>query len=407
MRIAFVDNLPVGGGLSRFSYMLCKNLLQEDRSVHIDYYVHQTNLIRTPELNTLGGNISVKLLEASRLPSFTKRVANKVAGKLGFTTQNGDVVMQEIENRVKGYDVAYFPSAHMMLRPNLTVPVTGTIHDFNWKYFFGREIFPSSFVEQMDGAVVNWMQSSPTACSSYDVVNEAKKLYPGISNYPDVVHLAPVAFSKDIEEQEAEKALASLGIDYPYIIFPGNFFPHKNHLNLFSAFSLLRQRKGYSNLKLILTGMHTDQIAFGIAERTGVQLVTKNSPNKYFDIRGLGYQPNHIIDALIKKARLLVSPSLYEAICTPGMDAWHFGTPTAISDIPPFREHEQVWGIRSAFFDPMDPLHIADTLEKYLNNYPAAQEDGIISRQNIAKYTWDKVAQGYLKLFQKAISTTA
>ncbi len=403
MKIAFVDNLPVGGGLSRFSYMLCNSLIQEDPSITVDYFVHETNIRNTPELRSMPARVSVKLLKSSLPPTLLKRIIRRIGRKLGATPAKGNDMIGEIEDRVKEYDVAYFPSAHMMKKPKLSIPVVGTIHDFNWKYFFGSQIFTRDFVEEMDLAVPEWITSGKTICSSHDVVAEAKKLYPGLPAYPEVVHIAPVAFSKNIEESEAEKILTDLNIDYPYIIFPGNFYPHKNHLNLYTAFFMLRQRKGFESLKLILTGINTDKVSFGIAGRTGVQLVTGNSPNQHYDIRGLGYQPNRVIDALIKKARLLVSASIYEAICTPGMDAWHFGTPTAISDIAPFREHEQVWGIRSAFFDPMNPEAIADTLEKYLNNYSLAKEDGLISQKNMSNYTWNITAKGYLDIFKKAI----
>jgi len=141
----------------------------------------------------------------------------------------------------------------------------------------------------------------------------------------------------------------------------------------------------------------------GIAERRGVRLMTKNSSAGEYDVIGMGYQPNEVIDALIRKAKLLVSPSIYEAICTPAMDAWNFGTPTAISDIPPFREHEKAWGIRSAFFDPMDPQNMADVMEKYLNNYEQALADGEISKKRMANYSWKQVSEGYMEVFLKAI----
>jgi glycosyltransferase involved in cell wall biosynthesis len=120
-------------------------------------------------------------------------------------------------------------------------------------------------------------------------------------------------------------------------------------------------------------------------------------------VLGMGYQKNEVIDALISKAKLLVSPSIYEAICTPAMDAWNFGTPTAISDIPPFREHEKVWGIRSAFFDPMNPANIADVLEKYLGEYDKAMDDARISRINMQKYGWKEVTSGYMAVFENAM----
>ncbi len=84
------------------------------------------------------------------------------------------------------------------------------------------------------------------------------------------------------------------------------------------------------------------------------------------------------------------------------MDAWNFGTPTAISDIPPFREHEKTWGIKSAFFDPMDPKHMAAVIAAYLQPGSSAVEDGKTSQRNMRNYTWKEVAAGYMTIFEKA-----
>jgi glycosyltransferase involved in cell wall biosynthesis len=404
MRLAFIDNLQVGGGLSRFSLLLCKALIDHDRQLQIDFFTHYDNLNRIPEVKELGSRVNVQVLNSTLPPPFAVGLLSKLSSKLGWTIKKQDPVLKEIESRVSGdYDLAYFPSAHMMPRPNLPIPIVGTIHDFNWKYFFGRQIFGTSFVETMDEEILKWMDMGATICSSFDVVDEARKLYPGAKGFPNVVHIAPVVVNTQIPEDKADAILRKLDITFPYLLFPGNFFPHKNHLNLFTAFSLLKKRKGFADYKLILTGLNSDQVGKGIAETRGVRLLTKNSDSDEYDVLGLGYQPNEVIDTLIQKAKLLVSPSIYEAICTPGMDAWNFGTPTAISDIPPFREHEKVWGIRSAFFNPMDPGNIADTLEEYLNRYSDAAEDGRISKANMAKYTWDKVAAGYLDIFKNAI----
>jgi glycosyltransferase involved in cell wall biosynthesis len=295
----------------------------------------------------------------------------------------------------------------MMKKPALSVPIVGTVHDFNWKYFFGQQIFPLPYVREMDVYIQDWLNNVNTVSSSHDVITELKKLYPATRKQPVVIPIAPVVFSHNVSSSESKEILSELGLDYPYIIFPGNFFPHKNHLNLFAAFSLLKKRKGFDMYKLVLTGVNSDQIPYAIAGRTGIQMVTENSPNREYDIRGLGYQSNKAIEVLIKNARLLISPSIYEAICTPAMDAWFLGTPTAISDIPPFREHEQVWGVKSAFFDPMNIENIADTLEAYLNDPERARADAEISRQAIAKYTWPMVAQKYLEVFHNSINEYA
>jgi len=405
MKIAFIDNLKVGGGLSRFSYMLCKKMLEYNEDLQIDYYAHEANILRTPELTTLSERLKIKVLYTTQtqVSTFTQRITSKILRKLNLLNETNNDTITEIEERVKDYDLAYFPVAHMMKKPNLDIPIVGTIHDFNWKYFFGSQIFSQAFVQEMDKEIIKWLTTTVTTCSSNDVITEAKKLYPGIIQYPEVIHLAPLVFSENTDEETAQKVLSDLKIDFPYIIFPGNFFPHKNHLNLFSAFSILTKKDKYKDLKLILTGFNSDQVPFGIAEKFGVQLLTQNSPNHYFNVMGLGYQPNYVIEVLIKKAKLLVSPSIYEAICTPGMDAWYFETPTAISNIAPFIEHEEIWGVKPAYFDPMDVNNIAEVIDNCLTDYSTAQSNAAISKKNISNYTWDIVANKYLSVFNKIV----
>jgi glycosyltransferase involved in cell wall biosynthesis len=405
MRLAFIDNLPVGGGLSRFSLLLCRNLIENYPSLVVDYFIHSDNLKHIPEIKSID-RVKVIVLASTCPANLATRVVQKVKTIVGASNQHPDRTIAEIESLVdRKYDIAYFPSAHMMRRPNISIPVVGTLHDFNWKYFFGRQIFSSSFVKMMDVEILKWMNLGLNICSSHDVVSEARKLYPAAGKFPRVVHIGPVVVNNETSEARAEELLKQLNIDFPYIIFPGNFFPHKNHLNLFTAFSLLKKRSGFASYKLLLTGLNSEQVRKGVAEYRGVRLLTENDDSSDFDVVGMGYQPNEVIDVLIKKARLLVSPSIYEAICTPGMDAWNFGTPTAISDIPPFREHEKVWNIRSAFFDPMNPENIADVIEQYLSDYEVAKEDGRVSRINMASYSWKQVAAGYMEVFKDSMSS--
>lgn len=404
MKLAFVDSLPVGGGLSRFSLLLCKSLIEQYPLLSIDYFIHHDNLKHIPEIKTIDKRVNVLLLNSTLPPTLLAKILKKVASKLGRDENGKDKVLEEIELRVgKQYDLAFFPAAHMLKRPYLPVPVVGTLHDFNWKYFFGRQIFPISFVEMMDSEIVNWMNNGLSICSSEDVVNEARLIFPGMKRYPQVVPIAPVVVNTMMSNDRADSILETLNIDFPYIIFPGNFFPHKNHLNLFTAFSILKTRHGFEDYKLVLTGMNSEQVQKAKVCYRGLRLLAEDTEITDFDVIGMGYQTNECIDALILKAKLLVSPSIYEAICTPAMDAWHFGTPTAISDIPPFREHERVWGIKSAFFDPMNPQNMADVIESYLLNYNKALEDAKVSKQKMAEYTWKNVADEYLKLFKKAV----
>ena len=403
MKIAFVDNLPVGGGLSRFSLKLCESLINNYKDLKIDYFIHENNLEQIPEIITLNERVVVKLLQTTKKRNKAISLLNRVANKVFRVAVIKNKTIKEIEQRVgKDYQLAYFPSAHMMEMPNLYIPIAGTIHDFNWRYFFGAEIFSNDFIIKMDKAIQQWLNKAACISSAQDVVNEAKKLYPTSKNYPAVIPIAQVVVSAKIEKSKAVEILQKLKINYPYIIFPGNFFPHKNHLNLFTAFYLLKQQPAFKSYKLILTGMGTDKIKKAVAEYRGIRKVLNDLDE--FDVIGMGYQSNESIDALIMNAALLVSPSIYEAICTPAMDAWSYATPTAISDIAPFREHEKAWGVKTAYFDPMNPHNIAETLAHCLMEIDKSKSNALISQKQLAMYTWDKIAISYMNVFIKAIN---
>ncbi len=401
MKIAFIDNLPVGGGLSRFSLKLCVNLIENFQDLEIDYFIHEGNLLQIPEINSLGKRVTVKILETTRQKNGILNFANKVTNKLFRYPLFSSNTIKEIEDNIgEQYKVAYFPCAHMMKMPALKIPIVGTIHDFNWRYFFGVEIFDNKFANMMDKEIQKWLDNAFCVSSSYDVVNEAKLMYPKSKNYPKVIPIAQVVVSEKIENNKADEILKNIGIDFPYIIFPGHFFPHKNHLNLFTGFYLLKQNPAFKDYKLVLTGVSTDKVKRAKATYRGIRKVLNDTED--YDIIGMGYQPNEIIDALIMKATLLVSPSIYEAICTPAMDAWSFGTPTAISDIPPFKEHESTWGIKSAFFDPMNPHHISEVLTNCLSNVDEIRTDAKVSQERLLNYGWDKIANAYMNVFIKA-----
>src|ERR1700742_3651680 len=130
MKLAFVDNLQVAGGLSRFSLLLCKGLIENYPSLTIDYFVHNDNLNHIPEIRNLHTRVSVKVLESTSPKSFPVRIAGKLLSKAIGSNAKRDKLLLEIERRVgTEYDLVYFPSAHMMKRPGIRIPVVGTLHD--------------------------------------------------------------------------------------------------------------------------------------------------------------------------------------------------------------------------------------------------------------------------------------
>ena len=403
MKIAYIDCLPVGGGLSRYSLGLCKNLLRFDKKMQIDYYIHADNVSKMKELFDQD-RLKVYLLR-STLPqnkyfSFFNKILNKVF-KWNFKKSIDKEISTLVDQR---YDVVYFPSAHMMSFPSLKVPIVSTMHDFNWKYFFGSKIFSDAFCDKMEQEIPKWLSNSHVITLSHATLNECKKLFPHVNSYPEVIPVGALTVYSDMTKESASQILKEKDIEFPYILYPANLFPHKNHLNLYTAFSILKRNPVYKDYKLLLTGAETDQIGFGKAEYRGILKVSSPAEDSCnYDVIGLGYTSNEFMDALIIGANLLISSSIYEEMCLPAMDAWMFGTPTVLSDIPPFREHEQILGIRSAYFDPMNPNDIANALHYCLSNIEELSLNAIVSKEKMKQYTWENVCRSYMNVFQKAI----
>jgi glycosyltransferase involved in cell wall biosynthesis len=109
------------------------------------------------------------------------------------------------------------------------------------------------------------------------------------------------------------------------------------------------------------------------------------------------------MDALIRCASAVVSSSLYEAGNGPGLDAWARGIPVAMSGIPPFVEHVEVQGVRAKIFDPRDPLDIAEKIGEILSDPERAREDAQESLRRIREVTWERTAEQYLSVFERAV----
>jgi hypothetical protein len=79
----------------------------------------------------------------------------------------------------------------------------------------------------------------------------------------------------------------------------------------------------------------------------------------------LGYVNAEKLSELMSSAKCLVFPSLYEGFGMPVVEALQVGTPVACSNSTSLPE---VGGGAAEYFDPMDPVEMADAIERAFNN---------------------------------------
>jgi glycosyltransferase involved in cell wall biosynthesis len=77
--------------------------------------------------------------------------------------------------------------------------------------------------------------------------------------------------------------------------------------------------------------------------------------------RHLGELPHHETMALMEKASIVVSPSLYEPFGLAALEAARAGAALVLGDIPTYRE---LWDDAALFADPRDPESFADAVNR-------------------------------------------
>lgn len=152
MKIAIVDPVGNHGGGSRFIRSLLPAIARVRPDFDLTFYGSSVAIHREgfrEEFEPAG--IKVKTLCASRLSqsSFIRnplikkgiRIAQErwlMNNKWLPTWLTGNVA-SELEDRIRGYDLVFFPWPFLMKFPRLNCPLVGVFHDFNYRYYFSGE----------------------------------------------------------------------------------------------------------------------------------------------------------------------------------------------------------------------------------------------------------------------------
>jgi glycosyltransferase involved in cell wall biosynthesis len=159
----------------------------------------------------------------------------------------------------------------------------------------------------------------------------------------------------------------------PFLLYPANRWPHKNHERLLQAFARVRRRR--PALRLVLTGAGHDR---GPAA-PGV------------DVRG--HVPLEELARLYRTAAALVFPSLYEGFGQPPLEAMACGCPVAASRAASLPE---VCGDAAAYFDPTSVDDIAEAVLGVLDAPGELVDRGL---ERARRFTWDACAREHERVY--------
>lgn len=412
MKIAVIDHVGNPGGGSRVLRALLPAMKRARPELDITFFGNPHSIKREglTLLEKSSGAFKIRCLSSTRLAgrdlfsirgsrhviSLFQRKLAKPLSSISYYLSGA--LHKELEHVIKGFDLAFFTWPFHLRCPDLKCPMAGIFHDFNFKYFFSGQTFAPWIADFLNREMPTWLSKATPIVSTNFMRGELQKFYPEFGDKTKVVPVAPTTTVSRVDQQKAVQIVRNhFKILKNYILCPTNISSHKNIGPLLSSFPILKQ-KGH-DIFLVFAGSGTEVIN-GRASSIGLEIDCVPQ-----DVLGLGYVTNEEIDSLIQCASIVVNPSLYEGGNVPGFDAWQRGVPVAMSNIPPFLEHMAVHNVYAEIFDPRSPEDIAEKMDYILSHPEESRARTEDSKRAINQFTWERTAEGYLKIFDEILSS--
>ena len=178
-----------------------------------------------------------------------------------------------------------------------------------------------------------------------------------------------------------------------FLLYPANFWAHKNHAMLLTAFGIYRARYPGSDLKIVCTGAPSDGRDFSIKASHRMNLVGA--------VLFPGYLDDGEFRVLLESCRALIFPSLYEGFGLPILEAMALGKPVLASNATCLPE---VAKGAARLFDARQPMDIFRAVEALEND--AGLEVELIERGRKRLRSLSDaqaMAERYLAVFEEVV----
>ena len=277
-----------------------------------------------------------------------------------------------------GVDVVHFPfqDAFTTEVPSLYQP-----HDlqhlhlpelFNRWHFARRETIYRAHCDRAAAVVAMTSWARRDLIESYGLPEEKVWVVPGAS----VLQAYPASTAEELAAVRTRLSLPD-----SFLLYPAQPWPHKNHLRLLEALSLVRKRTGTS-IPLVCTG--AGPAAFAAVRDRARELGT--SETTAFP----GFVSPKELRGLYELATALVFPSLFEGWGLPICEAFSAGLPVASSSATGLPD---LVGGAGLIFDPGSPDRIADAVQRLWSDEGLRRTLAERGRGRSAAFSWDRTAR--------------
>ena len=273
------------------------------------------------------------------------------------------------------------------------IPVVSVIYDLQYQYypqFFSSE---DRFVRENNFKETCRLADRLVCISEY--VRET--VLKNTDLLPEQVVSVPIRLFRRLKKPDSETVstvLQKYGLpENEFLLYPANFWPHKNHLMLFTVFAIYRSHYPESKLCLVCPGSPDDRMD---ALREAIR---RMGMEQWIFLPG--FLPEGEFAALLASCRALIFPSLYEGFGMPVLEAMVFGKPVLCSNVTSLPE---VAGDAALFFDPKKPDDILLAIKRIMSEPGLAARLVERGRRRTASFgDAEQMAHEYLHVFHDVL----
>lgn len=250
-------------------------------------------------------------------------------------------------------DVLY---AGTQVRPDIGIPQICWIPDF--QHVYRPEFFSLEERENRDRQFGRIMaQADRVIVSNQCSYADASKLYPETAQKLAVLPFT-MYLGRGWRNADARKVVRKYHLPEKFLLFPSQFWKHKNHLTVFRAIQLMHER-GIDDAVLVCTGFAHDYRFPNHATELREFLAAHKLESA---VRMLGLLRRHDQVQLMRAAAAIVQPSLFEGWSAVVEECRSLGKLVFASDIPMHREQ---LAERVHLFEPTSAEALADLLARH------------------------------------------
>jgi glycosyltransferase involved in cell wall biosynthesis len=211
--------------------------------------------------------------------------------------------------------------------------------------------------------------------SSESVKKDWECFYPQYKGTTTVVNFAVT--HPEFESLDIEMLREKFNLPVEYFFSPNQFWAHKNHIVVIKAAQILKQ-KG-KPVVIAFSGKENDNRNPGYTE----ELKKYVADNQLEDVvRFLGFLDRREQLKLMKNAKAVIQPSLFEGWSTVIEDAMAMNQVVIASDLEV--NLEQLGG-SGWFFHQTDPIHLAEQMTILLNESPRINYNYVQKRNHFGQ----------------------